>query len=164
MKNTRPKSIEREDCAFLLGRSRKIIDQEKRNFYWVTAIGIIIALVSVSMNLGVVEITKIKYGEIEVVVKHLFFVRLFLTCASIASLAALLYVRLSISQAEKIIDYLAESHNYKKALIVLDFENWFKKTKDSKLKGLLNAFLALITCCLLAVLPLFTFILTMLRS
>ncbi len=155
---------ERDDCAYLLARSRTLIDETRATFFWVTSLGLVAALLAVATNLGAVEITKFKIGEIEISLNNLFLLRLFLTSASLGALVVLSYLNKRFESAEKMIDYLAEEHKYDKALIATGFETWLKNTPDYKSFASLSRIMGVSLFFLLAVLPVCAFVVSFFRS
>jgi hypothetical protein len=152
------------DCAFLLARYQAVIDQTRRIFFWGTLVGLAVALVAIALDLGAVEITKFKVGDTEITLKNFFFIRLFLTSASIGALVSLYLVAAFQNRAEGVINYLAEKHKYTKAVMINDFDSWYKKTSDFKFLDGLRSTLRVSVVFLLGFLPLCAFVISIFRN
>jgi hypothetical protein len=160
------KRIEREDCAHLLKRAEDNIEIQERNFFKTLLVGLVVALISLGVNLGVVEITRFKFGDIDLIVQHIFVLRLFLTGASIAAAVVLLYVSGMEMRSNHMIEFLAAEKKYDKAVIFSEFGIWFAQQKAKELKSLNRRAMAvgLMGLGLFVIMPLGTFIFSLFRS
>jgi hypothetical protein len=122
--------------------------------------GFFVSLFSIAMNLGAVEITKLTVGQTDVVLKKLFLLRLFVTSASLATLLVYLMCSAVTAQHFKTIQFLADEYKYDKALIFVAFQKWQQQTFEYKFQRALFGALAVLVFCLFGVLPIGTFVLS----
>jgi hypothetical protein len=164
MSVSNPKAFERSDCADLLARSRKQFDQARRALIWTVFFGFFVALLSLAMNLDALEITKINFGETEIVLKNLFLLRLFVTGASLGCVIVCLLCRELIKEHFRVIVFLAERKKYASALINREYNKWRRNdTAHSSLNNLLIA-LWVAVVGLYAILPLGTLLFSIVRG
>ena len=141
----------------MMERGFKNLEQSRRYILLVTCGGMAVALVSVAVNLGAVEISRITYQKIDVVFRNMLFLRLFLTAVSVGSAVAILYYRVMESRSFLTFEYLAQKYRYKDALIIADFSKWYEKKKDYIILDWVTWTVAVLIFCLLVVLPVGTF-------
>lgn len=120
----------------------------------------------VAMNLGAIDLTKttIKIVGAEVMLTNLLLLRLFFTFAAFGGAVGLYYFRAIENRYDKVVEYLAKKEKYNEALVMTKFDAWFAKSTDEKFLRRLAMTLSLMTFCLLAVLPIGTFIYCVIRS
>ena len=148
----------RDDCDYLLALADKKIEQMRKYYFWVLLVGLIIALLSVALNLGVVEISKVKIGETEIGIKNLLVLKLFMTFAAFGSAVTLFYFRALETRYDRAFDFLAKKKKYDKALTMAAFDAWFERSKQFGVLQRLATTLSVMTIGLLVLLPVGSFI------
>jgi hypothetical protein len=152
------KPNERDDCAYLLRQAEDSIDKVSGSLKLAFSIGLALAFASVALNLGAVEVKNLKIADTEIVLTNFVFLRLFLTCASMASIVAILNFRAAGDQYDNLIQFLAEIKKYDIAITISEFTEWYKKTSDYKFNDWVDTLIAISMLFLLVALPLLTFI------
>jgi len=121
-------------------------------------------LLAVSINLGVIEITKLKYGDVEAVIRNLSVIRLFLTLASVGSAVAVLYAIERDKIYAATTEFLALEKQYHRAIVESEFIAWSEKVGNTKSLRTLFILQSVTLALLLVVLPIATLIYSVCRG
>jgi hypothetical protein len=157
-------NVSDQDCTYFLERSERLVDQTRRSGKWVALVGAVIALLAVTLNLDILEITKFKIGDAELIVRDLTFLRTFLTLASLGSVLAIAYFVYLRDHQMSITNYLSKTYNHSRSNLHLDFSAWCASRREFVLLRLTRAILFSLIFILLAVLPLGTFVFSLVRK
>jgi hypothetical protein len=155
--NLTPETLVQDDCAYVMERFRRGTEEAGRMILIVTCGGLVVAMLSVFANLGVIDLSVIKYGDVVIVLKKLFFVRLFLTSVSLGcAIAVLNYIAIS-NYYVTIYHFLAKEKKYGKAMLMLEFREWAGSAEKRSQHSTVVIVLVSMIAGLLVVLPLVTF-------
>jgi hypothetical protein len=151
-------TVAQDDNAYVMERFGKEIQNTGHMILMVTLGGLVVAMLSVFANLGIIDLTKIKYGDVEIVLKKLFFVRLFLTSVSIGCAVAIAYHIATLNFYQQIVEFLAREKKYKRAMIMMEFRQWGGNTNRLSTYQTFRTALFVMIGSLLLILPFGTFI------
>jgi hypothetical protein len=152
-----PETVVRDDFAFVMERYRNGAQDAGRMLLIITSGGLVVAILSVFANLGVIDLTKIKYKDVEIILQKLIFVRLFLTCASVGCAIAVAHYNSLGNYYQAVIEFLAKEKKYGRAMIMMEFRQWPDAMLMYSNYTAFHLAFVLMVVGLLVILPLVTF-------
>jgi NADH:ubiquinone oxidoreductase subunit K len=158
------KTAKVDDFEYLLERSRENQQQNKRIIFILIGIGLVTAFLSVSLNLNAIQITKLEYGGIAGSIRNLFFLRLFLTTASVGCGLALLYYKERDKMIASMTEFLAVEKKYERARILSEFFTWSENIGNHIILKRLFVLQSFVLAGLLVVLPVGTLLFALVRK
>jgi hypothetical protein len=161
-----PKDAEADACSYMLTQAQTLAEKVERHSLWILLAAFLLALASVAINLGIIDITGFKYGDAKLNSARLGTLKFFLAFASFAAAVVFYYMNSFQRKSELIVEYLSTERNYDKAAIICDFEKWYAANRKSDYYQLVisGVLLVIFGFVLLIVLPFGTLIYSLLRS
>lgn len=155
----------RPDCEYLFDWAQRNIERTDIQMLWVALAASVVALFAILLNLGAIETSQFKIGDLTIAIKGFTVIRIFLIAACFTGFLTLIYLYFIQQRGLFCLEFLSEQKRYDKAVIVIDFGNWLQKNKsnESAATNLFGGLLFAIEFILIVVLPTGTLIYSFFR-